>query len=290
MAAAGTITVSGTVSQDVRAAGGAITILNKIGRNATLLSGNIDLTENASIAGNLTAAAGNININSQVGSIEAAAGNLRLASNANVQGDINYISEEQISVSETASISGTINRRQTPELAITPNAKKAENFVKGLSFFSLVSSALASLILGLLLIRFFPYYVKNAANILAARPLPSFGIGLAGLIITPIILIILIVTLLGIPLAMLLIPLFIFYLYLSRLYAIVAIGSKIASATNKKPSLTTVFIAGLAAYYFLLLIPFIGGLTKLLVTLMGLGAAILNDKNTWQASRKAKIV
>lgn len=290
MVAGGTITVSGQVSQDIRAAGGQITILDKVGRNATLVGGNIDIAESAVISGSLTTAAGNVNINSQVGDIEAAVGAIRLAPSAKVMGSVNYTSEDEISVSESASVSGTINRRITPEFIKSSGKAEFEAFAKGFGLFALITSALTSLVLGLLMIKFLPVYSKNAANIVTTRFLPSLGLGLAALFFIPILIILLFITMIGIPLGIALILVFILYLYIGRLYAMLAIGAKVAEVANLKLSPVAVFIVGLLVYYLLVAIPFVGGLVKLLVVIAGFGAALVNDRATWQASRKAKIV
>ncbi len=56
------MTVSGTVSQDVRAIGGKLTFNGDIGRNATLAGGSIDVTPSALFRGNIIAAGGQVNL------------------------------------------------------------------------------------------------------------------------------------------------------------------------------------------------------------------------------------
>jgi hypothetical protein len=110
------------------------------------------------------------------------------------------------------------------------------------------------------------------------------------LIAMPIILVVIFATLVGIPLAVLLGAVFIIYLYLARIYAMLAIGTKISEWTKFKTSTAWLFIFGLIAYYLLTLVPIIGGLVKLVVLSASVGAAVKNDRLTWASASKVKLV
>lgn len=290
LVAGGTITITGNVSGDVRAAGGQILFSGNVGRNVSVVGGNIEFTDSAIIGGSIATAAGSVVLNSPVnGDINAAVGNLRLSSSANVSGDINYISEEEISSSETASVSGSVNRTRTPEYQ-APSEQEVKGFFQGLDLFAKLSSLLTSLVIGLLMIRFLPNYTENAANVVNKRFLPSLGTGFLGLIVVPALIVVLFMTILGIPLAFLLGGAFILYLYVVRIFAMVAIGQKTVSLLKFKTNPYWIFAIGLVAYYVLTLIPILGGIIKLFVLIASFGAALINERDTWRKAFKAKVV
>lgn len=290
LVAGGTVTITGDVSGNVRSAGGQITITGNVGRNVSVVGGNIEFTDSAVISGSIATAGGSVVLNAPVtGDVNAAVGTMRLGSSANVSGNINYVSEEEVSRAETASVSGTVNRTHTPEFN-RPSEKEVEGFFAGVDLFAKLMSLTTSLIIGLFMLKFLPNYTKSASDIVTKRFLPSLGIGFVGLIVIPVLIVVLFMTLLGIPLALLFSVVFVFYLYIVRIFAMVAIGQKIAELAKFKTNLYWIFIVGLVAYYVLTLIPIIGWVVKLLVLIASFGAGLVNERNTWQNASKAKIV
>ena len=70
----------------------------------------------------------------------------------------------------------------------------------------------------------------------------------------------------------------------------VAIGQKIVEWTKiKVESLNWIFVIGLLIYFFLSMIPVLGGFIKIFALLASLGAAITNDRKTYSQALKAKI-
>jgi hypothetical protein len=308
LAAGGSVTISGQVVEDVRVAGGQVNLTGSVGGNATLLGGNVDIAEDALVAGSLTLGSGNANVNAPVGKgimagvgnltitssvggdVEAAVGNLRLTPTAKVAGSVNYISEEKISVADTASVSGTISQRPVPEWLKKQNRAEWQNYTKGFDMFAKLSSILATLVIGLLMLKFMPNYTKRASDLVTTKFLPSLGIGFVGLIILPILAIFLAITIIGIPMALFLVFVFVVYLYLSRIYAMIAIGNTLANLAKLKVNQYLIFALGLFVYYALGLIPFIGGLITLVIVIASFGAALRNEYGTWVSARKAKVL
>jgi hypothetical protein len=307
LVAGGSVIITGEVTQDVRAAGGQISISGSIGRNATLASGNIDLTDAASVGGNMLVLGGNVNIgapvggdikagvgaltimNSVSGDVDAAVGSFRLSSDASIDGDISYTSEEDITVSESATVSGTVNKHDVPEINTPKMDEEFKSFIAGANMFAFLMSIITSLVVGFLMIKFLPNYTKNAASIVTEKFLASLAVGFLGLIVTPIIIVILFATIVGIPLSLLLLGVFVIYLYIVRIFAMVAIGTKVSSWLRLKTNNYLLFTIGLAVYYILSLVPIIGWLAKLVVLIASFGAALKNEKATWRKALEAKI-
>ena len=304
--AGGTVNISGNITEDLRAAGGQITIDAKVGKNASVAGGNIDLTQSASIGkaaqlagGNVLLsapvtsevflAAGNATVTSTIGeNLTARTGNLRLSPGASIAGNLDYWSGEELTFSNEASVSGAITRHELPE-KLTPSEKQVSGFFKGFSLFSALTSIFSTIALGFILIKFFPNCTEAAILALKSNPWKALGIGLLFVIVTPIAILVLFVTMVGIPLALMSIPLFFIYIYFARIYAVLTAGSFLLTKSGKTPTPTLSLLTGIVIYYALGIIPFIGGLSKLFFILAGVGAGILKAKETYLAARSEKI-
>ncbi|HEX7455982.1 MAG TPA: polymer-forming cytoskeletal protein [Candidatus Nanoarchaeia archaeon] len=303
----GLVTVSGNITQDLRAGGGQVTISGEIGRNVAVGGGNVDFTDSARIRGSVLAGAGNLSLAAPVGSnvkvgagnltisnridgdVEAGVGVLRLTSKAKVGGDLTYWSDETASIDKNAVVVGDVTKKTPPEAA-RPTAGKAFAAFTGFNIFMKVVSVVSTLVIGLLLIAFFPKYNRETVSTLRRRPWVSLGVGFLTVVVTPIVFIILLATVVGIPLALILLALYLISLYLARIFIIFWAGSWILERTGRKVHEVWAFVSGLFVYYIVTLIPIIGGLVTLFVILFGLGAAALTKKAIYSLARKRDII
>lgn len=287
LVAGGQINISGDVTQDLRLAGGNVNISGTIGRNASLAAGNVDFTGEGEIVGGLAAAFGNLNLTSPVGkyvkvaggnltiannvggNVEAAIGSIRLTPNANISGNMTYWSNEKSSVDEVR-VAGRVYFNRTDvgqESKIRNAAGKAGGAVS-------IGSFIFTLILGIAFLMLFPKFTRRASDVIKTRPLKSFFLGLLSIFIFAAVFIVLAVTILGIPLALLLALFYGFSLYLARIPVIYLIGSLLMSRFADERQDYWSFIAGLIIYWILILLP-IKPLVTLLVTFTGMGAVYL---------------
>lgn len=303
--AGGTVSISGNVSQDIRVAGGQISLAGEVGGDVTAVGGNIDVLENTTLSGSLVTAGGNINLDAPVGrdafaaagqltvntnipgDLEARVGTLRLTSKANVGGNVNYWSQEEISLDEAAVIGGDLVRQEvTPDFDPLKAQKGFQSFLVGLAIYAKATSVITTLVLGSLLLWLFPAHAQKAAEVVKSKLLKSLGLGFLALVVTPVILVILLMTIVGIPLALTAISLAILYIFVARIYAIVAIGgATLKLARFKKAKLGWTFLLGVIIYYVLTFIPFVGGLIKMLIIFAAVGAALINDAAAYRARR-----
>jgi len=261
LAAGGTLTISGDVSQDVRAAGGQVTISGKIGRNLTVGGGNVDITDSAKIGGSLVAGAGNINIAAPIvkdarlgggnvtlsssvgGNLDASVGSLRITSKASVDGNLTYWSTEDASIDPAASISGEVVKHFIDQ--VKPSPAKTLGILAGINIFLTLISAISTLVLGLLLIKLFPGYTQSVVNKLRKRPWASLGFGFLGVIVIPVVFVLLLITVVGIPLALILAGSYLITLFIVRIFAMRLIGQLIFERFNWKKNAYTSFVLGL---------------------------------------------
>jgi hypothetical protein len=307
LVAGGQVNVSGMISQDLRVGGGQVNITGVVGRNITAVGGDIQLTSAASIGGSVVAAGGNVIISTPVngdlkagagsltiaapvnGNVDAGVETLRLSTNAQVNGDVNYYSQVDASIDSGASVSGQIHRKEIPA-GHMPTEDQFDNFFAGLDVFTKSLSFMTTLVVGLLMVKFFPHFTQRGADTITEHPVASFGVGFLSLIVVPVSFVLLLITVLGIPLAFIGIVLFGIILYFSRVLVMVFLADWLLAKFNKKAKLGWVFVAGIFLYYLISLIPILGGLIKALVVVAGLGAFFMSYRVTWRAGHKAKIV
>src|SRR5262245_3912449 len=302
LVAAGRVSLSGSVSQDVRAAGGQVTISGKVGRNLTIAGGQVELAPSAVVRGGLVAAGGNVDLSAPVGEVvkvaagtlivanriggnmDAAVGTLRIGSKADIQGDVNYWSGREASVSEGARIGGKIVRNVPPE---RPRFFPAA-FSAWLGFVSI--NFLSTLILGLLSVRFLPRFHQSVVTTLKERSWASLGIGFVAAVMLPVLCTLLLATVVAIPIALIILTAFFIVLYWARIYAIGRIGEFILARLRPASSRALAFVLGLFVYYFVAIIPFIGWLIVPLVMLFGLGAELIARKEFYTTARTQGLI
>jgi len=309
LAAGGQVFLTGNVSQNARIAAGQLTVSGTVGRNLSIAAGNTEITKDAVVSGNLTAGAGNLihygviegQIKAGVGNltlagsvgnnVEAAVGTIRVSSTANLGGNLTYYSEEEGSIDQSAQIAGNTQRKQPPAEIQAPSEESVNKFVSSISRFTTLTSIVTTAVLAVILIKLYPNYTKKAGSTLAQKLWLSLGIGILLLIIAPILIFFVAITILGLPLAFITGFILFLYVYVARIYAMLAIGNILFSLANKEKEMGLVwsFLLGFAIWYALSLLPFLGGLLKLFLTIAAVGAALLNDKENWKLARDKKI-
>ena len=290
IAAGGDISISGSVGGDVRVFAGTVVIDSVIGGNVTAMSGKLVLGDDAeighSVSGftglyegngavvkNVTLAAGEVSINGPVGrNVQAhidQQGRLLLLSNARIGGDVYYSAKNKIESVPGAEVAGIITKISTG-----PGGPKDFPAQELLFFFKFVTF-LAAVVVGLLFINLFPKATKEVADGMIAEPLKMVLFGFAYFFLIPLILILVMMTIIGIPLAILLFMLYFGLLYLSKIFAALAIGLMITNKTaTGEVSLFFPLIFGILILYIVVSIPLIGWLVGALLTWWGLSGAI----------------
>ncbi|WP_455371425.1 hypothetical protein [Petrachloros mirabilis] len=303
--AGGAVTVSGHVGQDARVAGGMVTLSGRIDRNASIAGGDIHLTDAAQIHGNLLAGAGNLHVAGEIardarigagtvtisdrigGDLAVAATHIRLTSKASVGRNFRYWSEDEPSIDDGAIVLGTINRRDVPE------SLKRERFSRGLTGMWIgvgIISFVSTLCLGLLLLRVYPVFTPKVASTIHERPWASLGLGGATLFSVPLLIVLCLITVLGIPIALMLGAIYGVTLYVGRVFVMLWAGQRVLQLISDRPSPSWTFVTGLIAYSLIALVPLIGKLVVLLTVAAGVGAMLLTKKELVAMLREQRVV
>lgn len=305
----GSVTISGSVQGDIRVGGGTVTIsgANILG-NVTAGGGQITIDKSTVIQGSLVAGGGDLKVLAPIGKgatigggnvlisnfvggdVLAGSGKLTLSPEASINGDLTYWSEEKANISEGASVSGSIKQEVPPK-----DARKAKETgedvakaIGGLFFFLKVIDILTALIIGLIMLALFPVYMNNAATIVRTRFWQTLLWGLLVLVGTPIVAVIFMITLLGIPLGITLLILYFIVLWFAKIYVIYALGQVVVARTKNKAGAYVTFIVGALALIILQIIPIVNVFVSIAVLLSGLGASLLVKREYYTRLRKSK--
>lgn len=290
LSAGGSISVSGKIDGDIRAIGGQLTLSGEVGKNVTLSGGAIHLTSSALIHGNvlaiggsvqveapisgsITAGSGSLMISSNIGrDIDATVGELTVTSRATVGGNVVYLSDNDASISPGAKISGTVTKR-------TPSPEQPESSLgRVLGFLWWMVS---TLLVGLVLIKFLPRFSFRVTDSIRERPWASLGVGFATLFLTPIAIFILLITVIGIPIALITTALYFVSVYMSLVLFTIWIGRTLEDRFNFKLGDYGTLFVGVLAFFLLTLIPILGALVAFFGLMAGLGAIFLSLKQAY---------
>jgi cytoskeletal protein CcmA (bactofilin family) len=292
--AGGTVTTSGRIGNDAWIAGGDVNLNGPVADNAYLAGGNVTVAKGSRVAKDLQAAGGTVNVQGDVGrNLRIGGGDITIG--GTVGGDVNASAGESLRLTRGAVIRGDLIYQSPVKVKIDPGAKvlgeiryhptqKQKQPAFGFLFFFKLMGLLAAILFGIVLLLLFPIRTLAAADTAATAFLPSFGIGVLVFIVTPIALGLIAMTVVGIPLSLAVLAVYLVLLYAAKIFAGIAVGRWIFVKLNKPAvSVYWAMIVGLVIFMILELIPFIGGLVWFIVLMTGLGAFLIN----WWRSRPA---
>ncbi|HUC87426.1 MAG TPA: hypothetical protein VMR75_03880 [Candidatus Saccharimonadales bacterium] len=267
LAAGGSVTVDGTVNGNVRVAGGNILIDGRIAKNVSAAGGNVELTHNATIEGSVAAASGSLQDSSNVhGDINAAAGQLTIGSDAHVGGSVVYWSNRVATIG-SGTVAGTVTHR------IPPSRHHARSWGFAGALFAALYWLVVTYILAALLYWWLPRHAQSVAKSIREQPWRSLGWGIVAAIATPIVGIILMITVIGIPLALSLWALYAVAILLAPVWVIIALRELFSARVSNINKFVALLVVA-AVYMLITLIPILGVLFIIVTGLIGLGASL----------------
>jgi hypothetical protein len=293
VAAGGTLRLAAPVKQNLYAAGGKISIESVVQRNLRVGGGRVELAPNAKIGGNVTigggeveidgaiggyleVGGGNVRINGPVaGDVEVGAGEVELGPDARIEGKLRYESGDEIERDPTAQVRGGVERFEREERW---PAWQPTSYNRGAGHGWLWSFGL--LAIAAILAAALPYFYLGVAQTARTRWPLSLLIGFVVVVCVPVVAVLAIVTLIGIPLALALIALYFVLLLAGYVSAGIALGELALQHWGTARAASTGWRIGTAVLAVLVLslagrTPFVGSLITLAAVLMGIGALLL---------------
>ena len=259
--------VDASVGRNVTAAGRDVTL----GPDATV-EGNVYLagaraTLGGDVDGDVYVGAGALVLDGHVGGdVRAEVGSLTLGPDAVVEGELRVRTGEGAAprISPSARVSGGVTELEPRD----DGAREAPFLILRLAGF---------MVAGLVLVALLPGESLHAADEIRMHAAASLGYGVLALVLTPLVVLALGVTVVGIPLALILGVLYVVALYLAPVVPGVWLGSEIlrGRSTGGRGDTALLFLTGGAVVALALLLPWVGPVARALATCLGLGAVAL---------------
>ena len=290
IAGGSSVSIRGQVGGSVRAAGQSLFIDGKIANDVVFGGREFELTANGRVGRDALVAAANTTLSGQIGrdlqvgsasvkidggvgrNVLASVDRLQLTERATVGGTLKYTSKNEAQIANTSSVKGAI-QRETPDAGraplVTGPAALVLDWVKGL---------IGLLILGILVVFFFPGFSRRAGEALVRSPWISLAVGALVLVGVPILAVLFFV--LGILIGGWWIGLVVLALYgvvlaLSIPVAGVGVGGAILRLTSRPVPVWLALLIGLVVLLLVALIPILGPLVFFIACLFGMGATVI---------------
>ena len=287
-----TITLNGKVNNGARLAAQFITVSSDIGRDLVVAGSQITIASTSQVHddlmlygdtvrfegrvdGNMGGNANSITVTGTVGgNIDLTVNKLTMASSSEVKGNLKYTSSNEAVVQSGAKITGTTTH-------LPPSGKTTSwslfPAMAGLAVVWTIFFYLMILLTGIIVILIARRRITLMASSIQSRPWQSLGWGALILVATPIVAIIVMISIIGIPLGLIALVLYGIALYLSQIPVGLLIG-RLIIRQNRPIESRGLMIGALALGLLILIvlasIPVVGWIFGLATILLGLGALI----------------
>lgn len=319
--AGGNVTLVSQVGDDVRVAGGEVVIRGTITGDLFVAGGNVTIGKDARVLGNAYVAGGNLTVRGAIGKdtrvdggsvmmegivhgdLEVHGGKvailgtvegdatlvaqkLNILSGASFKGAVAYWSETQ-NVDFGTSLASGQQATYHPEYGQALNRAKAGAgaFVALAGVFAIMALLSTMLIIGLLVISTKTFFV-DAAKVLRRKPGMSFLLGLAWIVVMPVLALLLLVSVIGIPLAFVALFAYLLVLFFATAFSSLVFAQWMQARYEWKWNRWKLFGTALLIFIALKiigLIPIIGWIVKGVLVLMALGALLMTK---WSKLKK----
>lgn len=284
------VTVNGKVYGNLYAAGQKILIKGRVTGDAFVAGEKAEAAEGAVFSRDMIVFAANINhsgrverqlfadshyavINGSIGdNARLAADNLEVRDGAEIKDKLVYLSPKEASISEKAKIGGGAEWKK-----VVPRVKEQRQPTVAGQLVGLIISIAGALLVWFIVTAWKPDFWAGLTKPIFNEPGKTMGIGALALVLAPVLAVILMATVIGLPVGILLILAYGVALYLAKIIVAVFVGNWLAGRFNW-PFLhkgVWLVLLGLAIIAVLTRLPFVGFLFTLLTIFLGLGAAVL---------------
>lgn len=280
-ATGGTVVVAGTVTGDVTVFAGSVTVSGTVEGDVAAASGSLVVSDSAVVGGNLDVAAGAVTLDGTVGGSARLAGeDVAVGPTAEVAGDVVY-DAQRFDLAPGASVGGTVTRDDDLTFTFTPfdvgGGVGTFRVPTGLiAFYGL----LVNLLLGAVALLVAPGFARSVTRFGTGNAARSGAVGLLTFVAVPVALVLLFVTVIGIPLSLVGLVAYAFCLWLAGVYGAFVLGGwllSLADVTSRWAAL----LLGLVVVSLLGFVPF-GEPVQFVVLLVGLGAFVLALRERWR--------
>ena len=268
--AGGNVSVGGEIAEDLILAGGRVRVNRsaRIGDDALIAGG--DITLEGSVGSDVVIAGGRMVVGGSIGgNLQAAGGRLEILPGARIAGAVRFRGEEAPVIAPDATIGGDVDYIAETGIGRRWGPHRGIGWGGGLWI------AITLIATGIIVILLIPGIAAGGAERLRSRPLASALIGFAMLVGIPILAVLLMATVIGIPLGLIVMALYPAALFVGFVVAAFGVSEWALRRRGATPTPLRRFgtfalvVAVLSLAYA---IPWIGGWLALITLLCGLGA------------------
>ena len=273
--AASTIRIDGNISEDLVVAGSTIDLGNtaEIGRD--LIFGASNMKIKSAITRNILGIGEKVEFSDVTGGdISVEVESLTIASTATIKGNLVYTSDNEVDIRQGAVIEGEITRK----VPVHDKWYSDWTFTPAMKAWAKAIAYLMVLLLGIIIILIAPRKSAEVVSNIQTKPLKSLGWGILVFLVTPIVIVIAILTIIGIPAGLIVAILYGLLLFVSQLVIGLFIGRWILSrfsVEETKGSLIGGLFIGFTLLTLVKLIPWVGFVLWWPTALFGIGAIVL---------------
>jgi cytoskeletal protein CcmA (bactofilin family) len=294
VAAGGKLRLGADVGQSVYAAGGQVNVNGRVGRNLRVAGGRVELGPKADVAGNVSMAGGRVQLHGAVhghvqaaggrvlingpvgGDVWATSGEVVLGPQARIAGKLRYRSGEALQQDPAAQVSGGIELLM-PRWGGASEASDAS--ARGIGWLGWLWTA-GLVVLAALWLALAPQASARSSQALRERPAASVALGFVWLVCVPVLSLLLLLTIIGIPLALFALALYVAVLPLAYVAAAAGLGDWVLHRWRAASADAPGWRTAAAALVLVLLmalgrVAWLGTLVASLLLLAGLGALML---------------
>jgi cytoskeletal protein CcmA (bactofilin family) len=285
-----TVNISGNVLGNVRVAGQTVSVAGPVARSLTAFGQTVTLTGNAVVNNDVTIYGSSLQLGGKVGrdatiggqtvtvagtvgrTVTAQVEHLTLSTGAHVGGGLDYTSNNQVEVAQGAMVTGQTQRHDPPK---HQEEKQQNSFA--MRFWGVSFWFGTMLVMGLVLLGFAPRTYKTAANLMVKQGGWALLAGIVTLIMGPVVAVLAMATIIGIPVGIAFVLLWVVALMASFVYSGYTLGEWVATQASWKlkwPNASALAL-GLVLLSLLMLVPVVGGLFGFLALVWGLGGITL---------------
>lgn len=262
------MTLNSEVENNMYAVGQGLKIQSQTNGNVFLIGQNVSIDENAVVERDAFIGAGTVYHNGVVnGDFQSSSDSLTVG--GKVSGDLNYSSQNQADFSNTSEISGETTWKKIG----TASTRDMKQFFSIARITRVLWSIGAALVVWLFVRWVRPTLWAQLADQIMLNPLKTAGFGALGVVFIPIISILLMATIIGIPLSLILLALFSVALSISKIIVFVYLSRFLQTRLNgSNMQAFWLFLLALILLTSLGAVPIIGTILGFLTVAIGVGA------------------
>ncbi|HEX6705589.1 MAG TPA: polymer-forming cytoskeletal protein [Albitalea sp.] len=291
----GDVRIGGAVGQSLYTGGGNVTLDGAVARNVRVAGGRIELGPRAVVSGNLSAAGGRVHLEGTVkgyvqasggrllidgavdGDVVARSGAVELGPKARIGGKLRYASHRELKRDPAAQVTGGVEvMPMVGRPGEAPERRTVARTGRWLWTAGLVLTAIV-------LVAAMPAFTTRVATTLRTRAGTSLLAGLVALVCIPVAAAVLLITVIGIPLALIALLLYLALLLVGYTMTGIAVGDWVLArhaGANVAAMGRRVLAAALAVLVIALLgrVPWVGWLVSFAALIAGVGALVMQAR------------